>query len=388
MSFAVPAAALKALTLEKPVIAVGDVLTYVDATTGGQPGQPFKAADLPVNGSVQLFPMGKEANEDNLVQVIRIAPGDGATGLVAYSAICTHLGCAVNEKLNRDNLILCPCHGSIYDPANHAAVRRGPSDRALPGLLIADGPTEMRKAVRSLAEQGADWVKILLTGGLYSVHETVDSGQLSDDELAMAMATARQRGLPVLAHCGNARLAERFVELGGRSVEHGYALDEAAAKAIATHHAWLVPTIGVTHDVEMMKADRWPEHAMQRAKASSAKHADAVRACIAAGVKIATGADLNPIGPRIHAEIGLLEEIGIPRLAVLHAATASGRELNGLGAETSPQPGSVADLIVLEGNPLDDTAHLRKPKGVIVYGRLIVDPRGGGLAAPTPGPYS
>jgi imidazolonepropionase-like amidohydrolase len=255
-------------------------------------------------------------------------------------------------------------------------------------FLIADGPTAMRKAVRSLAEQGADWVKILLTGGLYSVHETVDSGQLSDDELAMVMATACQRGLPVLAHCGNARLAERFVELGGRSVEHGYALDEAAAQALARHGAWLTPTIGVTHDVEMMKADRWPEHAMQRAKASSAKHADAVRACVAAGVKIATGADLNPIGPRLHAELGLLEEIGIPRLAVLHAATASARALNGLGAETSPQPGSVADLVVLEGNPLDDTSHLRRPEGVIVYGRFVVDPRSGGLVAPTPGPYS
>ena len=66
--------------------------------------------------------------------------GAGAAGLVAYSAICTHLGCAVNEKLNRDGLILCPCHGSIYDPANHAAVHRGPSDRALPGISIADGP--------------------------------------------------------------------------------------------------------------------------------------------------------------------------------------------------------------------------------------------------------
>jgi imidazolonepropionase-like amidohydrolase len=109
---------------------------------------------------------------------------------------------------------------------------------------------------------------------------------------------------------------------------------------------------------------------------------------VAAGVKIATGADLNPIGPRLHAELGLLEEIGIPRLAVLHAATASGRELNGLGKETSPQPGSAADLIVLEGNPLDDISHLRRPRGVIVYGRMVVDPRHGGLAAPTPGPYS
>jgi imidazolonepropionase-like amidohydrolase len=255
-------------------------------------------------------------------------------------------------------------------------------------FLIADGPTEMRRAVRSLAEQGADWVKVLLTGGLYSVHETVDSGQLSDDELVMVVATARQRGLPVLAHCGNARLAERFVEIGGRSVEHGYALDEAAAKTIAAHGAWLVPTIGVTHDVEMMKADRWPEHAMQRAKASSARHADAVRACLEAGVKIATGADLNPIGPRLHAELGLLEEIGMSKLQVLHAASAGGRELNGLGGETSPQAGSVADLILVDGNPLEDLSCLRAPRGVMVYGRFVVDPRGGRLATPTPGPYS
>jgi rieske iron-sulfur protein len=140
VSFAVPAAALKALMLEKPVIAVGDVLTYADTASGGQPGQSFKAADLALGGSAQLFPMGKEDNQDNLLQVVRIAAGNGAAGLVAYSAICTHLGCAVFEKLNRDGLILCPCHGSIYDPANHAAVRRGPSDRALPGIPIADGP--------------------------------------------------------------------------------------------------------------------------------------------------------------------------------------------------------------------------------------------------------
>jgi imidazolonepropionase-like amidohydrolase len=252
-------------------------------------------------------------------------------------------------------------------------------------FLIADGPTEMRRAVRSLAEQGADWVKILLTGGLYSVHETVDSGQLSDDELEMVMATARQRGLPALAHCGSARLAEKFVNLGGRSVEHGYALDEQAAATLGAKGAWLVPTIGVTHDVEMMKKDRWPEHAMNRAIASQARHADAVRACIAAGVRIATGADLNPIGPRLHAELRLLESIGLKRLDVLRAATAGSRELNGLGSETSPQPGSAADLIFLEGSPLDDMSVLQRPRNVMAYGRFVVD---GGLPAPTPGAYS
>jgi imidazolonepropionase-like amidohydrolase len=252
-------------------------------------------------------------------------------------------------------------------------------------FLIADGPTEMRRAVRSLAEQGADWVKILLTGGLYSVHETVDSGQLSDDELEMAMATARQRGLPALAHCGSARLAEKFVNLGGRSVEHGYALDEQAASTLASKGAWLVPTIGVTHDVEMMRADRWPEHAMSRAIASQKAHAEAVRACFRAGVRLATGADLNPIGPRLHAELRLLESIGLPRLDVLRAATVGGRDLNGLGNHTSPTPGAAADLIMVERNPLEDMSVLAKPRMVMAYGRFIVEE---GLPAPHPGPYA
>src|SRR5690348_6456073 len=91
-TFSVPALALKALTLERPVIAAGDVLVYADGTTGAAAGQPFHANDLAPGASAQLFPMGKTDNQDNLVQLVRIAPGQGAEGLVAYSAICTHLG--------------------------------------------------------------------------------------------------------------------------------------------------------------------------------------------------------------------------------------------------------------------------------------------------------
>ena len=140
LSFGVPALALKALTLDRPVIGAGDTLVYADSASGAQPGQPFKASDLAPGAAAQVFPLGKTTNQDNLVQVVRLAPGSGVDGLVAYSAICTHLGCAVFAKLTPERLILCPCHGSQYDPANGAAVRRGPADRALPGLPIADGP--------------------------------------------------------------------------------------------------------------------------------------------------------------------------------------------------------------------------------------------------------
>ena len=86
----------------------------------------------------------------------------------------------------------------------------------------------MRRATRALIEQGVDWIKVMLTGGLFSEHETVDDPQFTDDEFEAVIQTASRRGIPVAAHCGSGRVAEQFARAGGRSVEHGYALDERA----------------------------------------------------------------------------------------------------------------------------------------------------------------
>jgi imidazolonepropionase-like amidohydrolase len=242
--------------------------------------------------------------------------------------------------------------------------------------IPADGADEMRKVARSLVEQGVDWFKLMITGGLYSEHETVEDSQFTDDELIAIMEVARNRGIPVAAHCGGARIAERFSDLGGRSIEHGYALDEKTAATLAKNGTWLVPTISVTHDFEMMEKDGWPSHAKDRAKIAAKKHAESLLACVEAGVKIATGADLNPIGPRTHREITLLETAGLTRLQALHAATSSSRELNGLGPQTSPEPGTSADLIFVEGDPMTDYACIERPKAVMTFGRFVI-PIGG-----------
>jgi imidazolonepropionase-like amidohydrolase len=242
---------------------------------------------------------------------------------------------------------------------------------------VCDGPIEMTRAVRELVEHGAHWVKILLTGGLYSEHETADGGQFSDEELQAVMSTAKAKGVPVSAHCGSSEWAVRFVELGGRSVEHGYALDERAAAAMAAAGAWIVPTLGVTHDVELMERDGWPLHARERAIEIAPGHAEALRLCLAAGVRLAIGADLNPIGPRLHAELAMLERIGVGRLEIVRAATTGGRSLNGFGDATVPGPGSVADLVLLDASPLDGLATLASPRGVISFGRFVVRPHRG-----------
>ena len=252
-------------------------------------------------------------------------------------------------------------HGVAY-PREYVRMR---------GAMTVDGPIEVARAVRHQVSRGAHWIKASLTGGLYSEHETVDGGQFSDEEIEALMTTANQRGIPVAAHCGGSDEAVRFSRLGGRSVEHGYALDERAAAVMAKASTWLVPTIGVTHDSSFISEDGWPSHAANRAAASIQRHREGLQACLEAGVRIAVGADLNPIGPRLHREMELLEEVGVDRLTVLHAATIGGRELNGLGPESLPEPGAAADLVLTEGSPLDDPKVLRDPALVMAFGRVL-----------------
>jgi rieske iron-sulfur protein len=135
VAFALPALALKTLSQTQKSVATGDVLVYA---AGNLAGQPVHANDLQPSQAAQAFPQGKEDNQNNLVEIVRLSADP--TGLVAYSAICTHLGCTVLANLTKDGIILCPCHGSEFNPAQNAAVVRGPANRPLPSLPITVGP--------------------------------------------------------------------------------------------------------------------------------------------------------------------------------------------------------------------------------------------------------
>ena len=243
--------------------------------------------------------------------------------------------------------------------------------------LVADGPSAMARAVRRQVERGAQWIKIMLTGGLYSPHEAASDGQFTQAELSTLMEAANQRRIPVAAHCGGDRPAVAFSELGGRSIEHGYELGEQAAEVMARNGTWLVPTLGVTHDQEYIEAEGWPEHAAARSRELMPVHAEALRACREAGVKTAVGADLNPIGPRLHRELEMLERAGMDRRWVLHAASVGGRELNGFGGSSTPEAGAAADLILVEGNPMESLEVLKSPVLAAAHGRVVHSRIGG-----------
>jgi Rieske Fe-S protein len=132
LAFALPALALKTLTTKQEEISGGEPLVYA---TGDKSGSPVQAADIPVKGAVQAFPQGKSDDQDNLVQLVRLT--EDPSGLVAFSAICTHLGCTVLPKLTDAGDIPCPCHGSLFDPADGAKPVGGPANRPLPSLPIS-----------------------------------------------------------------------------------------------------------------------------------------------------------------------------------------------------------------------------------------------------------
>lgn len=137
LAFALPALAIRTLTNETEAVAGGDELVFA---LGPEAGQPLRADALKPGTAAQAFPKGKTTSQSNLIEVVRIAAGQGTNGIVAYSAICTHLGCVVHAALNERGLIACPCHRSLFDPKAGAQVVGGPAPRPLPSLPVTSGP--------------------------------------------------------------------------------------------------------------------------------------------------------------------------------------------------------------------------------------------------------
>lgn len=134
LALALPALAIRTLTQRTEEPTEGDVLVYAQ---GNLTGAPVKVDDIAVGTGIHVWPEGKSDNNNNLIELVRISDSGDAEGFVAFSAICTHLGCSVYEQLNDDGLIACPCHASSFDPANDAEVIGGPAGRPLPSLPIA-----------------------------------------------------------------------------------------------------------------------------------------------------------------------------------------------------------------------------------------------------------
>ena len=230
---------------------------------------------------------------------------------------------------------------------------------------VADGPDEVRKAVREELHQGAHQIKLFVSGGVTSPSDPIWMNQYSEEEIRIAVAEAATRRTYVMAHCHTEEAIRRCVEYGVRSIEHGSEIGEKTAADIAKKDVFVVPTLAVTDVLRKHgKALGLPPMSLDKIKGLYEKILGSIEVCTKAGVKLGLGADL--LGQAYHPlqghELALRGEVNKP-IDVLRSATSINAELlqqsDKLGCI---KPGAYADLLVLDFDPFKNLHGFKEPE--------------------------
>ena len=226
---------------------------------------------------------------------------------------------------------------------------------------IADGVDEVRRAVREQLRQGADHIKLMVSGGVASPHDPLESLQYTADEIRAAVEEAGVFGKYVCAHAYAAEAVARAVECGVRVIEHGNLIDAATAKLMADRGTFLVPTLVAYDGIERHGA-RWGMGAesLEKNKVVMAAGLRSLELARDAGVRMALGSDLlGQLQPDQSNEFAIRAQVLSP-LEIIRSATMLGAELLGRPGELGVvAPGALADLLVVDGNPLRDLTLLQ-----------------------------
>jgi imidazolonepropionase-like amidohydrolase len=225
---------------------------------------------------------------------------------------------------------------------------------------IADGADAVRKAVREEIKAGANHIKIMAGGGVATPYDPIDMVQYTADEMRAAVEEASARRTYVSAHAYIPESIARAVTAGVRTIEHGNLIDEATARLMAERGAYLVPTL-VTYDqiAELGKSLKFPEESMRKLGDVLDRGLQAIEIALSAGVKIGLGTDLlGETHPAQSKEFLLRAQIQ-SNADVLRSATIVNAEIvQQPGRLGVLAPGAFADLLLVDGNPLEDLAVL------------------------------
>ncbi len=236
------------------------------------------------------------------------------------------------------------------------------------------GADECARRVRELAHNGADVIKVTVTGGVLSLQSRGFDNHFTDEELAAIVGAAKLLGLRTAAHAHGGRGVEAAVRAGFDSVEHAGFGDEPAMRAMRERGTWLVPTLSTSQAYrERIGTGFYAPQVEDKAKQRLAELGKSVRIAHRLGVRIAFGTDSGVYRHGVNAnEFALLVEYGglTPREA-LQTATVNAAELLGLANEIGTlAPGKSADIIALDGNPLEDIRATERVRFVMARGAV------------------
>jgi imidazolonepropionase-like amidohydrolase len=223
---------------------------------------------------------------------------------------------------------------------------------------IVDGPDAMRRKVRELIRDGADVIKVATSGGVLSPRDDPRHGHFRDDELQVLVDEATAAGRFVMAHAQATDGIKAAVRAGVRSIEHGIFLDDEAIGMMLERGTWLVPTLLAPQGVIDAAAAgaSIPENSIRKAHEVVGAHRDSFRRAVEAGVRVATGTDcpVSPHGTNLEELALMAEHSGMTAIDAWVATTSSAARLLDVHDELGTlEPGKRADVVVLDGDPLD-----------------------------------
>jgi imidazolonepropionase-like amidohydrolase len=262
----------------------------------------------------------------------------------------------------------------------------------------ADGPDEIRRKVRELARMGADWIKFCTTGGISSARGGALSRQFTREEVFALVDEAHRMECRAMVHAYGGEGLRDALDAGVDTIEHGAYLwqEDDALRQMADRGVYLVPTLSNSRKyVARMQRnpEATPEYMQRKAPEIVDFGARTVQRALELGVPIAMGTDAGMFGHGDNAwEVQLMAEAGMTPMQAIVATTAAAAACIGLGDRVGTvEPGKLADLVVVDGDPLKDPGLLRDharfalvmKDGQIHRGRLPTTPDSGALDSGT-----
>jgi imidazolonepropionase-like amidohydrolase len=225
---------------------------------------------------------------------------------------------------------------------------------------VADGVDEVIRAARQELQMGADQIKIMASGGVASPTDPIAALGYSEDEIRAIVAEARARQTYVMAHSYTAEAIARAVRLGVRTIEHGNLIDDEAARVMREHGAYAVPTL-VTYEALASEGAQFGLPPESVAKIGSVKDAGlgSLEIFKRNGVPMGFGTDLLGPSQRLQSEEFRIRTRVLSNQEVIQSATTIAAEvLQQVGKLGRLQPGAIADVLAIDGNPLRDISCL------------------------------
>ncbi len=294
-------------------------------------------------------------------------PGDNFNSTIALrNAI--NSGKAVGPRIYSAGKSLATTGGHA-DPTN--GFRHDLMGNPGPESGVINGPDDAWEAIRQHYKDGADFIKLTVTGGVLSVAKSGDNPQFTNQELAAVVAAAKDYNFHVAVHAHGAEGMKRAIKAGITTVEHGTYMDKEAMQLMKVKGSYLVPTITAGKWVaDKAQVDGYyPALVRPKAAAIGPQIQDTFAAAYKAGVNIVFGTDAGVFPHGLNArEFSYMVEAGMPAMAAIKSATTTAAALLKNDKIGSIKPGQLADLIAVEDNPLNNISTLENVSFVMKDG--------------------